>query len=401
MERLNQTKKHSGNNPVFGDRGTDTFTFDVPANEAFERAEIEIVASNRGGARISERPATLDSGGGKRVGVNWWFDGGQPWRGNGLIEYTVKAFTISMSAATRRVVRLMQGLTDATCGVYLKRVGGDVLVASNENAKFEPASTIKALHLYHAFREIERGAATLNEMVTLPGSDFCVANQDNDPYTRETMRETLRRMMRSSDNSATEAIRRRFGKASLRTTAATLGMSHTELKHNLGCGWAPEMGGHNWTTLVDLGRLFENVAAGNPFPNNQAAFNDTIQNWVFPEWIDIVDQEARRLEAEQPGRLSAAEIQTFKNGMKNYFKPGGYEGPDQDGGGRSFWGVYTSLAGLLILPARRNNVIEERKFCHGVFVSNGTTPANCYTARVTGTTEIVREEIRNALKTFQ
>lgn len=178
-------------------------------------------------------------------------------------------------------------------------------------------------------------------------------------------------------------------------------MADTELKHNLGCGWRPELGGHNWTTLVDLGRLYENVGVGNPFPNNQTTFKDVIQNLVFPEWVTIVDEEARRLETEQPGRLTTTEIQTFKNGMRNYFKPGGYEGPDLDASGRSFWGVYTSLAGLLILPARRNNVIEERKFCHGFFVSNGTPPANCYTARVMGTTEIVREEIRSALRTFQ
>ena len=397
MERLNQTRAHTGTNPFVNASGTDIFTFNIPDNEAFERAEIDIIRPIHGGARIADRPVNFDSGPGKRIVVSWWIDGGV-----GSIEYRIRASTIPMTAATRRVVRLMQNITDGTCGVYLKQVGGLVRVAFNESKKFEPASTLKVLHLYHTFSEIERGASALNEMVTIPGGDFCRVAEDDDPYTRETMQETLRRMMRNSDNSATEAIRRRFGRAAIRATAAALGMADTELKHNLGCGWAPDMGGHNWTTLADLGRLYEKVASGNPFPNNQAAFNDTIQNWVFGEWTAMVDEEALALEAELPGRLTAAEIQTFKNGMKGYFKPGGYTGADQDAAGRAIWGVYQSLAGLLVLPFRGSGgTIGSRQFCHGVYVSNGSNESDCGTARVIGTKEVVREEIRSALKTFQ
>jgi hypothetical protein len=401
MERLNETRRHAGNNPVFGDRGTDTFTFDIPSTEVLERVDLQIGPNTRGGARVSDRPLAFDSGAGKRVSVNWWFDGGAPWAGNGSIEYTVKAHTIAMTAATGRILQRMQALTNGVCGLYLKEVNGPVQVAFNESRQFEPASSIKVLHLFHAIKEVEAGTATLAEQTTIPGGDFCRTGDDDEPYTRETLDETLRRMMMNSDNSATEATRRRFGKLAIRATAAGLAMNNTSLIHSLGCGWAPEMGGHNRTTLVDLGRLYERTGAANPFPTHAADFTRLIPNWVFPEWTMIVDQEAAALEAQTPGRLTAAEIQSFKNGMRNIFKAGGYEGPDQNAAGQSVWGVHTSLVGLLTLPVRRAGVVGTRMFCHGVFVENGSVPADCGTARVVGTTEIVREPIREALRTFQ
>lgn len=306
--------------------------------------EVHIGAHTRGGARVSERPVAFDSGAGKRVSVSWWFDGGRPWHGNGSIEYTVRAFTLATTAATGRVVRRMQALTNGTCGLYLREVNGPTHVAFNESRTFEPASSIKALHFYHAFKEIQAGTATLAEMTTIPGADFCRTREGEDTYSRETLEETLRRMMMNSDNSATEAVRRRFGKAALRATAAALSMTDTTLIHSPGCGWAPEMGGHNRTTLVDLGRLYENVESANPFPGYDADFERLIQNWLFSEWNAIVDEEAAVLEGQQPGRLSAAEVTAFKSGMRNIFKPGGYEGPEQDANGRPILG-YSHLAG--------------------------------------------------------
>lgn len=400
MERLNVVKRHAGKNPGHGPHGRDIFTFDIPDNEGLDTVALEIVASNRGGARISERPALLSSGNGLRVVIIWWIDGGAPEAGNGFIEYRIRAGTIDMPPATRRVVQPMRNGTDGTCGVFLKQVGGPVLMAYNDATKFEPASAIKVLQHYHAITEVQNGAATLDEMVTIPGGDFCRSNEDNDPYTRETMRETLRRMMQNSDNSCTEAIRRRFGRAAFRTSAAGLGMADTELKHKPGCGWATEMGGHNLTTLADLGRLYEN-AATIADPQSRASFSALISSGIFPEWTEIVDEEARALEAQQPGRISPAELQDFKSRMDAFYKGGYYRGQDQDPAGRPFDAVYNSLAGVVVLPFRAGGDVSPHSYVFGVFVAGGSIIANSDTARYIGTKEIVRDEIRKALASFQ
>ncbi len=91
--RLDQQQQHNGSNPVTGDNGADTFYFNIPANEVYAFAEVDVIGQNRGGARISAQPAEGDSGDDKTVTVSWWFDGGNPRNGNGFIHFRIRAFT--------------------------------------------------------------------------------------------------------------------------------------------------------------------------------------------------------------------------------------------------------------------------------------------------------------------
>lgn len=88
-----EDRTHSGNNPITGDRGTDTFPITIPAGEIYSNATLDIPGQRRGGARISAQPQPGATGN-QQVEINWWFDGGvNPTAGNGFVEYHVKAFS--------------------------------------------------------------------------------------------------------------------------------------------------------------------------------------------------------------------------------------------------------------------------------------------------------------------
>lgn len=94
IERLNATRSHESGNPLLGAKDDDEFVFDIPNNEGFERAEVEILANRRGGARVSALPPVGASGTGVRLKVHWWYDGASPREGNGQVKYRLKVFAV-------------------------------------------------------------------------------------------------------------------------------------------------------------------------------------------------------------------------------------------------------------------------------------------------------------------
>jgi hypothetical protein len=142
-------------------------------------------------------------------------------------------------------------------GFYLKEVGGPVHAALQQHKVFEPASTIKVLHLLHAMQQVDAGAASLTEPITwfvrptdparYPGdSDYsndknkCAYKSDgtaitSNPYVDVLGEVILRQMMERSDNRATDATLNRFGMAAINQTADNVGMTNTQINHRIGC----------------------------------------------------------------------------------------------------------------------------------------------------------------------
>ncbi len=273
----------------------------------------------RGGAAIISEPAPGASGRGLVIKIEWWCNALFPFDDLTRFKYRIRAFSTNFE--TLRIKNLMQSITQGKCGAYLKEVGGNTLVSYNENFRFEPASSLKILHLFHSMLEVKNGNAWYSELLSVPPGGWCKIKDDNGPYTRMTLEEVMRRMMKNSDNECTEAIRRRFGKYSLRQTAQTLNMSSTLLVHGIGCGWSEEMGGHNYTTLHDLGLIYEKTANGSVFTDvERNKLTSLMADGIYSEWLAIAQEEGETLGLAQPL------IDDFKSKLYMYNKGGEYSG---------------------------------------------------------------------------
>lgn len=258
---------------------------------------------------------------------------------------------------------LLQDNTDGPAGsyavgIYLKQVNGPVLEQFNESFVFEPASTIKVLHHLHAMLQVEAGNIALTDLIdTFTGpADLpdCAADCPNpcpvdvDPFQIQ-LQTALRQTMEQSHNTRTQAVRVWFGEANINDTAQSLGMVNSLLQHRIGCG-ADAVANHNQLTLVDVGLLYEAVAANNILPNNRATFYDLMSQSRF--FDAIIDQEAASL------GLTAGEISNFKSNAAAAWKGGSYGLSD---------GQYRTLAGWVRLPFACEGVTRE--YVYGNFVN--------------------------------
>ncbi|MDQ1712914.1 MAG: hypothetical protein QOE45_2364 [Frankiaceae bacterium] len=149
-------------------------------------------------------------------------------------------------------------------GFYSKQVGGPVLTSLQSSVQFEPASAIKVVsHLYLHMR-MQNNSVNMASAINYPyrasdpnNKDICPAT--GDPLHTTTVENADNKMMTVSDNRMTRAIKDAYGYSNILAVANILGMSRTSFPNTLGC---LTYGTYNLTTLADLGRLYESVAAG-------------------------------------------------------------------------------------------------------------------------------------------
>lgn len=226
-------------------------------------------------------------------------------------------------------------------GIYLKEVSGPVLEGFNQSVIFEPASTIKAMHHVHAMIQVEAGNIALTDLIDtftgpadLPDCAFDCPNPcpvDDDPFQIQ-LQTALQQMMEQSHNTRTQAVRVWFGEANINATGQALGMVDSLIQHRIGCG-ADAVANHNRLTLVDIGRLYEAVAADNILPVYRNTFYNLMAQSRF--FDGIIDQEAALL------GLTASEISSFKSGTDTAWKGGSYGLSD---------GQYRTLGGWVRFP---------------------------------------------------
>lgn len=189
------------------------------------------------------------------------------------------------SLRLRNLVR--SGMSGASYGWYVKRVGGGIATSLQADQPFEPASTMKAVHLLRAVREIApAGGLTLASTGTWYVRPGDAARYPTDPgydddknrcaYTTggsavtsvpyvDNYQTLMNQMMQYSDNRATDFFVRRYGFPSLNALMSSLGMSNSVIRHRIGCGdtWLPSYHAvRNQLTSRDLGKLYESVVAG-------------------------------------------------------------------------------------------------------------------------------------------
>ncbi len=272
------------------------------------------------------------------------------------------------SDLTVEVAHILDWGADGSTGLYLKEVEGGTLAALQPDVPFEPASTLKAIHNFHAIRQVMFGNVFLSTMIpfTTIYIGSCPVGIDN---TAGTLQSVLTAMMVNSDNAATRGIADYFGANLIESTARNVaGMTSTELNHTLGCGneaWPNP----NRLTLSDAGRLYEGIETTDLLnaPHRDLFYSvmqnqDTASPWWFTsDLFDLVDEEA----ANQGYGYAAS----FKAAMRFAWKPGGYTFEIPAG----VMHEYVSVAGVVTLPICSDGW-ETKSYVFGVFCDDASQP---------------------------
>jgi hypothetical protein len=171
---------------------------------------------------------------------------------------------------------------------YLKEVGGSVKVNLNATRRSEVASSFKSLHLLHSMRRVAAGTDTLAsafnyyEYDPVKGKDACPDPSKEiaaNLRTNYNFEQGLDQMMSISDNRTTRGTVIRYGGfAPFNTTASSLGLTGTTLRHNIGCAYYNLVTGkytpatlRNDTTAADLSRIYEGVWDSTLLSNTNSA----------------------------------------------------------------------------------------------------------------------------------
>jgi len=282
-------------------------------------------------------------------------------------------------------------------GFYLKQVNGSVLANLQSTRQYEPASALKVLYHAKTIHEQSLGNKTDSTMVTYhfnpadpTNKDICPDNYANTATTN--LKDADQKMMWNSDNRMTRAILELYGKPSMLAYASSLGLTATQINHNIGCGTP-----HNYTTLTDLGKIYEGFQTGKVTTNAtwQANFRSRMLNQANTGYksgfCPIVQQEATKL-----GKSSTVAT-NFCNTLTWIAKGGSYGYGD---GTVSWDGV--SLTGL---PFKSSGVVSPRFYVFGQFIDGTHIDSDAEKTAVTTAQgklyqEALRPYVRSALTTW-
>lgn len=343
-------------------------------------------------------------------------------------------FIENSNATTRRIFNLFAGKFldsngNPTRGIfeaYLKQVGGSVLVDLNSARPAETASSLKALHLLHAMKQVQANPGLLDDPFVYydyrTGTLTQRKNACPDP-SKETsankqtdydFEKGLDEMMRISDNRATRGVVLKYGFTAINATADAAGMVNTDLRHNIGCAYRNLSNGkyepqslRNNTTAADLATLYERVwlssAVGgvgrtefleSANPSTGVSAGSTLDT--------IIKQEATSL-----GKSSSIASQ-FAALVKSWSKGGSYGTclPDEDGDcGQKV--IIRSGAGIIQFPVKARGRTFYRTYVFGRFISDVPVTDFTDTYQVPfenpynlASNELYREAIRSALATW-
>lgn len=305
-----------------------------------------------------------------------------------LSGYRYNAVLINNSnALSTRISEILRSNTDGHSGVYLKRSTGEVLAYINGDRPHEPASTLKTLHLVEAVRQVQLGTTNYSNLYrtyTTGGGNSCPIGSG--PYVDESLSAVLGPMMNASDNTRTRTVTDNFGGfAQLNSRANALGMAATDVNHHIGCGLPA-----NVTTLRDIGQLHQRVIdgyLGAQRENFYGFMRQDFENSGYAEGqLGIVMAE----EAVLAG-VSATQLAAFKSRFRICFKKGGY---GVNGLFYRCWGGYVSI------PFYIGGQAVDREYVVGSFVADGTIVANAITAAKLAAAEVLRDELRAALTSW-
>ena len=321
-----------------------------------------------------------------------------------VLQFAVVSTNNLNSQSSRLRSIIAPTMDSGSYGFYLKPVGGSTLASLQSGLRYEPASALKVLYHAKSIRSESLGNTNDSTVITYhydpanpTNAGICPDSFANTSTTN--LKNADQQMMWVSDNRMTRGILEKYTKASMLSYASSLGLTSTSINHNIGC---PTAATHNYTTLVDLGRIYEAFQTGVVTSNatwksrfrsrmlnqdNYSGFNGLI--------CPIVRQEASSL------GISSTVANSFCGQMTFIAKGGDYAYGGSLPRYESHGDVW--LAGL---PYRaRGGTLAPRYFILGEFVDNvhidsagEATAMN--NARSKVKQEALRPSIRAALQTW-
>lgn len=302
----------------------------------------------------------------------------------GQVRYAVVMMKNSnaLTDSVRSVI--LSGLSSsAVGGGYMKEVGGPEHCAIGADYIFEPASMLKILYGAYA---IDQCAANLDNITNNVfvgdrcNNDECPDGVNCNPGS-ETLSAAIREMLEESDNNRTKVIHDRYGRATLNAYAQALGMTRTQINHDIGCGTPA-----NQLTLRDAGRLYELIADG-------TLFSDFWQSVLYDLMIDETGLQGGFMN-EINGQAGSVIISTSD---LNAFKALAYRAVK--GGSYTIGGVqHRATGGWMRLPFKSScGTITQTEYAITSFVNNepNATAAGNTNSAIWWT--MARDRIRAAL----
>jgi hypothetical protein len=265
------------------------------------------------------------------------------------------------NAETRRVRGILANRQSG--GVYgfkVKRVGGSTLASLNDTYAFEPASTLKIAHGAALIRLASLGQINLDTIQdyqnpcnsdACPDQHFCVTGPDR------PLSYILERMLRVSDNTATQYIRQTLDDgdgafSGVNDFIDSQGLStSTGVNHDIGCFAPTNNVPFNSFTANDAVLLYERIANGSIFNTDwrDELFDERMNNW--PRDRNSSGATISELRAILEEEMDATDLQPneradFLDAFRVAYKRGGY-GWATKNFPETFWG---SLAGWAQFP---------------------------------------------------
>jgi len=165
-------------------------------------------------------------------------------------------------AAVEALVRDAKA-TGGVVGVAIHGAAGE-LYSHNGDRRFRAASTIKVPIMIEAYRQIDRGTLTLDDLSSLrdedrtPGSGVLSRLHAG---LELTLADLIYLMIAVSDNTATNLVLDRTGLEAVNATMQSLGMTKSVLGRRM-LGYLPKPGDpENWATPRDFARAIHAIVA--------------------------------------------------------------------------------------------------------------------------------------------
>src|SRR5262245_3418500 len=282
---------------------------------------------------------------------------------------------------TTRVMSILNTAGSGTTGMYVKEVGGPVIAAQNENFAFAPASSIKVLlHLY-MHDQVEAGAASFTDQVSLFAGASGSCPNGAAVLGTEDLDDSAAKMMRVSDNPATRAQYEHWAPAPATINAyasGTLGLTQTQFTNFVGCDFGLAGLDGNTTSLTDLGIVYEGVddssrIAGTIRDNfyNTMSGREQALNFggdftgIWPVLVTMVD-------AEKPAGMPNQLRNDFITGMTAHHKGGSYFSCSTAGCART---EFLSWAGSAVFPTCQAGSFSSKSYVWGAFIHGSLDPS--------------------------
>jgi hypothetical protein len=305
---------------------------------------------------------------------------------------------------------LESGTLGGVRGLRVRRVGaGSADFSKNGGFVYYPASSMKVLEHFYAMVLVKNGIWTLNNT----SASVCAAGTDNCGSllnagaacgaTAQPLATVLDAMMTNSSNEATNAIQERvgltffppappwiFNMAGLgrgvinQFATDTLGMTSSAINHKFGCVGFCGNPSPNALTLVDIERLYKEVATNNALltPAVRLQMHDLMLNESGSFLDDVIDQEAAAT-----GKNFWKE--DFRNKFFQIYKGGNWSCSSK---------TYRAESGLVQLPTY--NGAYKRLYTWGVFTHGSEGWAYLDGTMGNAARELLRPAIRAALLTW-